>query len=690
MDTTLAPVTTGVPQLSPAFIKGYSDKMVPWGPVGYIVYKRTYARRVCPVLRTLLSPEQIDQYLENNIPIDTEEWHETLGRGINAILRYAQGAISLEEGEALYDDMFYLRACFSGRSLWQLGTPTVDKLGLASLISCWFVTVDSVDTFAFTFDMLMLGGGVGFNVQKENVYQLPKVQVGVSIVRKDTKDADFIISDKREGWIELLAKVLDSFFYTGKGFSYSTICVRGKGTPIRSFGGVASGPEDLCKGIADIEKVFRSRAGKQLRPTDVMDIKNIIGSIVVSGNVRRSAELCLGDPDDYQFLRAKDWSDGAIPNWRAMSNNTVVANSFEHLTESFWKGYEVDEYGRAKGEPYGLFNRELSRTKGRISDRATKKDLRVEGTNPCGEISLEPWECCNLTEIYLPNIESKEQFRDIAARLFKINKVITTLPCHWPQAQEVVSRNRRLGVGVTGIWQAPELVTEEALDMAYTGIRDTDVEFSKELSVALGYSIKPSIKLTTVKPSGTLSLLAGVSPGAHPEFAPFYIRRMRFASSDALVERCREAGYHVEFARKFDGMEDRGTVVISFPIKARQPKDGSELKSAADYSAIEMLEMVKHLQAYWSDNAVSCTVYYRKEELPEIKEWLAENYENHVKSISFLLYKDHGFVQAPMEAIESDVYDQMCSNLKPIETGIDIGGDLAESVECLSGQCPVK
>ena len=133
---------------------------------------------------------------------------------------------------------------------------------------------------------------------------------------------------------------------------------------------------------------------------DVLDIANIIGSIVVAGNVRRSAEIALGDPDDFLYLKAKRWDLGNIPNWRAMSNNTIYCDSYDHIMEGVWDGYA------GNGEPYGFFNLGLSSKYGRTGEKSREN---CEGTNPCGEISLADKECCNLAELYLNNIESKEE-----------------------------------------------------------------------------------------------------------------------------------------------------------------------------------------------------------------------------------------------------------------------------------------
>ena len=254
--------------LSNDFLKKYKNKNPNWGfnGLGYIIYKRTYARQK-----------------EDGT---SEEWWETVARCIEGA--QAIGADYTEkEAERLYDLVFNLKCNFAGRMLWQLGTHTVERYGGASLLNCWFVSMNQLEDFCFLFENLMLGGGVGFSVQRADIHELPKVKVGVEVTHQLTKDADFIVPDSREGWVSLLRNVVQSFFVTGKSFTYSTILVRGKGEKIASFGGTSSGPGILVEGINGLANVFRSREGKKLRSIDVLDINNIIGSVVVAGNVRR-------------------------------------------------------------------------------------------------------------------------------------------------------------------------------------------------------------------------------------------------------------------------------------------------------------------------------------------------------------------------------------------------------------------
>jgi ribonucleotide reductase alpha subunit len=294
----------------------------------------------------------------------------------------------------------------------------------------------------------------------------------------------------------------------------------------------------------------------------------------------------------------------------------------------------------------------------------------------CAEQSLANFETCCLAEVFLPNVTSKEELIDICKMLYRINKHSLRLPCHLPETEKIVHENMRMGIGLTGVLQASEEQISW-LDETYKALR----KFDEEYSFDKGWN--KSIKLTTIKPSGTLSLLPGVTPGIHPGYAQYMIRRIRIASNHPLVETCRQHGYPVEYQRNFDGSEDRSTMVVSFPFSY---PEGTKL--AKDMTAIDQLEQVKRMQTLWSDNSVSCTVYYRKEELPEIQKYLKKYYKNHHKSLSFLLHSDHGFHQAPYEEITKEAFDELKAQTTLIisisEANIGIDDD------CASGACPVR
>lgn len=632
------------------------NRPVKWGELGFITFARTYARK--------------------KYGGKIETFSETVERELNGIDKQLKLSLSEEEQEFYRMMRHEMKGSVAGRFMWQLGTKTVDQLGLPSLQNCAFVVIDDpIRPFTWSMDMLMLGSGVGYSIKKEHVYKLPKVQKKkVKIERLDVKDADYIVPDTREGWVKLLGKVLKAHFYSGEGFTYSTQLIRGRGEAIKGFGGTASGAAILVEGMELISGILNERRGQQLRPIDCLDIMNIIGMIVVAGNVRRSAQIAIGDYDDLEFLKAKRWDLGAVPKWRNMSNNSVDCPDAKFLPQEFWDTYE-------QGEPYGLINIELARKVGRLGEEEYP-DPDVQGFNPCAEQSLANFETCCLAEIYLPNIKSMSELYKVATILYKVNKHSLSLKCHHPETEAIVHKNMRMGIGVTGFQMASE-EQKSWLAGCYEYLRHYDKVYSDKM----GWPT--SIKLTTTKPSGTLSLLAGVTSGVHPATGDqYYIRRIRIAAESSLVDIIKAHGYNVEPQENFDGSLDRTTMVASFPCSY---PDGTKL--AKDMTVFEQLKDVKFLQKNWSDNSVSVTAYYTLEELPEIRKYIEENFNDNFKTLSFLLKSDaSGFKQMPYEGITKEQYEEMIKTVKPI-TSLEVGfdeGDIEGAEDCSSGHCPIK
>lgn len=392
-----------------------------------------------------------------------------------------------------------------------------------------------------------------------------------------------------------------------------------------------------------------------------------------------SALLALGDAKDVEYLRAKRWDLGNVPNSRAFSNNSVVCNDIQEILDNkeFWDGYN------GGGECYGLVNLKLSQACGRLGE-TQYPDPDVIGYNPCCEQSLANHEVCCLAELYLPNIKTKEELYKCTTYLYRICKHSLALSfADSKETEDIVHKNMRMGVGVTGYLQATE-EQRSWLKGCYEYIREVDKKYSIEKAWP------QSRKICSVKPSGSLSLLGGVTSGVHPGFSQYYIRRIRIASESALIPLAKKHGYPVEYVKNFDGSVDHTTQIVSFPTAL---PEGTIL--AENTTAVQQLEYVKRLQTEWSDNAVSVTVYYRKQELPVIKDWLRQNYNNSVKSVSFLLHSDHGFLQAPLEAITKAQYDELYSKCKPIN---DVSGicfvkeklELLSEGECAGGVCPLR
>lgn len=619
-----------------------------WSNLAKIVYKRTYARK-------------------DNGPL--ENWDNTVERVIQGNIKGHN--VSEHEVQKLLYFLKERKAGPAGRGLWYSGSKGHARLGGTALNNCWFLTSAEWTNFVIAQDLLMLGGGVGLSVEHQYSSKLPKIKKDVSITHKLTKDADYIVPDSREGWCELFYRVLESFFVTGKSFSYSTICIRGQGELINGFGGTASGPIPLIKFIEKITKILTVRQGKHVRPIDCMDIICCTGEMVVSGNVRRSAIIILGDPWDKEYLKSKRWDLGNIPTHRAFANLSVVCEDVEDLHPSFWATYE-------NGEPFGIINRKNIQKYGRMGE--LKHDSAI-GVNPCAEATLEDGEGCNLQEIALMNLNGIEEFTEAGILMHRYGKRVSMENYHNPKINAVIAKNRRIGTGITGCLASP-LFEPNSLDHVYAKIQEENISYSKELN------IPESIRTTVIKPSGTISKILDQEgyEGIHPAFSRYMIQRVRFASNDALIPLLKKAGHYIEPVVKFDGTFDQQTSVVDFYIQAPNEFPVAD----EDFDTWKQLDVLKMAQKHWADQSVSITVYYRKEELPEIKEWLKNNLQ-YLKTISFLCHNDHGFKQAPKEAITKDEFHKFSKKIKPIEFDMISESDTElDSLECQSGVCPIK
>lgn len=619
---------------------------IPWSNFARIIYKRTYSRNDTGRRETW------DQTIERVVAANVRG-HDVPEQEIKDLLRFGKER----------------KAIPAGRGLWFCGSPAHPKIGGAALVNCWAVEASQWEHFILAQDLLMLGGGVGVSVEHRYVSKLPKIRKGVCITHRAAKDTDFIVPDTREGWCELVRRTLESFFVSGKSFDYSTICIRGAGEPLKGFGGTASGPIPLIKAIENLCSLLIAREGKHIRPIDAADIVTILGEMVVSGNLRRSAIIILGDPWDKEFLQMKRFDLGPLPSYRSCANYSVVCDDMDDVHPLFWKTYE-------SGEAFGIVNRRNIQKYGRMGE--AKKDSAYL-INPCGEATLEHAESCNLQEIALPNLENEEEFVLAARLMHRYGKRVTMEHFHHPDIQEVVNRNRRVGTGIAGCLISP-LFNAKTLDRVYAEIQDENRKYSKELG------IPESIRTTVVKPGGTTPkvLDLGGYEGISPAFSRYIIQRVRFDSNDVLIPHLIKAGHHIEPEKRLDGTLNHNTQVANFYIAA---PDGGPVADE-DFNTWKQLDALKLAQEHWSDQAVSTSVYYDRKDIPKLKGWLYANLDN-LKSISFLCLREHGFAQAPKEAITKDEFEKMSAKIKSIEMD-DIGDGPMVSTECEGGFCPVR
>lgn len=324
-------------------------------PIGYVTFMRTYSRDKGKFKET---------------------YDDAVERWIKACDTQLHCGFTVEEEDRLRYYFKTFRGLMAGRFLWQLGTPIVDKFGLTSLMNCSALAANDLNTQMYwSVMMASLGVGLGVNIMREFVYENPKVVKKIKVTHIDSFDVDYVVPDNREGYATLFQKVTNASLLNGESFTYTTKAIRPKGSPVKSFGGTASGASYLIEGIADLVTIYNRRVGKKLRDVDVADIFNILGYVIVSANLRSSAEILLGDYDSEGFLNLKRWDLGTLPKWRSMSNNTVVCRDINKLPESFWDGYQ------GKGEPYGLLNLHKCQTEGRHNE--VRDFSLITSINPC-------------------------------------------------------------------------------------------------------------------------------------------------------------------------------------------------------------------------------------------------------------------------------------------------------------------
>lgn len=662
--------------LTEEFVDAYKDKKVPWGytdaagnSVGEITFLRTYSRikndgtkerwwEVCRRVVEGMYSLQKDHCKTNRLP-----WND------NKAQRSAQDA---------YDRMFHFKWTPPGRGLWMMGTPLVmEQKNSAALQNCAFVSTgdmtktDPSAPFTFLMEASMLGVGVGFDTKGADkdftIYQ-PNSLDGFPVI--------YTIPDTREGWVESVRLLLDSYLKPNHAimdFNYDEI--RPAGEPIKTFGGTAAGPDPLKKLHNAIRGLFESRKGDKLTTLDILDISNLIGVCVVSGNVRRSAELALGSLDDESFLNAKNYEAAPYRSeWGWMSNNSVAVNVGQDLTP-------IVEGIARNGEP-GVVWMDVSRKFGRLIDGPNDKDWRVAGYNPCAEQSLESFEMCTLVEGYIGRHESLEDFRRTLKVAYLYAKTVTLLPTHWQRTNAIMQRNRRIGMSISGIANFADnhgmTKLRTWMDEGYATIQAYDKSYSEWLC------IRESIKTTTVKPSGTVSILAGESPGVH--WAPggeFFNRGIVFSKDDPMVTLLRQAGYSVETS----AYSPETSVFVQFPVHSNAKRNDKQV------TLFEKANLAVLAQRYWSDNSVSVTLSFNKETEGEHVGTVLHMHEGQLKTVSFLPQGNDTYEQMPYQEIESEEYEDASYKLFRLDLNPIYNGDALDAIGeefCTTDACDIK
>ena len=654
-------------KLNDDFLSSYASTTPPWGygDLSWVTYKRTYARKL---EKSYLFPDRPEETDER------EQWWQTCQRVIEGVktiqkIHCGQRGLPWESKKArrhardMYDRLFNFKWTPPGRGLWQMGTDFIFERTGAPLQNCGFYSTKDIDDdfaepFCWAFEMSMLGVGVGFDTRGAGKVHIQEPEIGGDV---------HVIEDSREGWRDALRRLLNAF--VGKAnlpseWDYSEM--RPKGAPIKSFGGVASGPDPLEEMIETLEDMYRERIGQPIDSEVIVDTMNIAGKCVVSGGVRRTAQVALGEPDNEQYLDLKQDPE-KVQEYRWASNNSVFAEVGMDYSD-------VAERTSKNGEP-GYFWMGNAQKYGRMKDPADYQEDGI-GLNPCCEMILQSGECCTLVESYPAHHDDIGDLLETLKAAYQYGKTVTLVNTHYEKTNQVMQKNRRIGCSMTGIVQAINKHGYrnfiQMCDEGYEYIQHLDKQYSDWLGVPR------SVRTTTVKPSGTVSTLSGSTPGVHWGHAPYYIRRIRVQDTSDLIERCRKAGYSVEKDTYADN-----TYVIEFPVKAENMERGK-----AEVSLREKVALAARMQAEWSDNGVSCTAEFDPEtEADEIPR-LLEEYEDKLKAISFLPSEDHGYEQIPYEEISKEEYERRISEIDPISGTIEVEHD-REDKFCSGEACKV-
>lgn len=648
-------------RLLPDFIEKYKEIEPPFGfrdaggnSLGEITFIRTYSRvkddgtkekwwEVCERVINGMYTIQKDWAKNNKLP-----WNDN------------KAQTSAKEA---FDRMFNLKWTPPGRGLWVTGTKLIHERNIvAGLYNCSFISTGDMEhrdpgaVFAWVMDALMLGVGVGFDTRGE----AKNIRIGH---RDQTSEDEYQIPDTREGWAESIRLLLNSYLRTNRKIRFDYSLIRPYGEPIKGFGGTASGPEPLIKVHRQIAHILDNRAGEVFDSRAIVDMVNLIGTCVVAGNVRRSATIALGKQGDNYFIELKNYEKyPERAEWGWMSNNTVVIDE---------PGYDYADAAKRiadNGEPGFLFLNTMQQY-GRLKDSPDHKDWRVLGTNPCAEVSLESRELCNLVEIHLNRHDSIEDYLRTIKFAYLYAKSITLLPTHWPETNAVIQRNRRIGTSMTGIagfvdkHGLPEFRTWA--DNGYDEIQKYDKKYSEWLG------IRESIRTTTVKPSGSVSLLSGATPGVHwPSGGKHYLRAIRFANSDPMLTLFKMAWYKVEPDQYSDN-----TSVVYFPVKTDMDR------SEKDVSIYEKIHLAAEAQNYWSDNSVSVTVTFDPETEKDDIARVLKMYDGNLKTVSFLPMSNETYPQMPYtEITEREYHDYIGTLLKIDFDAVYDGVDNLEAV----------
>jgi ribonucleoside-diphosphate reductase alpha chain len=585
-----------------------------------------------------------------------ETWGETVNRYFDFFQQHLRETCNYDldngELEQLKNSVLSLDVMPSMRCLMTAGD-ALRKENVAGY-NCSYIKVDSPRSFDEILYVLMNGTGVGFSVEDDYVNQIPTVA-------EEFYDTDtvIVVADSKLGWAKALKEML-SLLWTGQIPKWDLSRIRPAGSPLKTFGGRASGPEPLDDLFHFAVNIFKNAAGRKLKALECHDLVCKIAEIVVVGGVRRSALISLSDLNNGEMRHAKSGQWWETQPQRALANNSVNYKETPDIG-TFMREW-LSLYDSKSGER-GLYNslsarKQVERMNTDEKERRQPKD--DFGTNPCSEIILRSREFCNLSECVVRGWDTTKSLYEkvrIATILGTFQSTLTNFKYLTREWERNCNEERLLGVSLTGIMDNSLTNGQgDNLGKLLQKMREIAIKTNEEWADKLG--ISHSAAITCVKPSGTVSQLVDSASGIHARHNPYYIRTVRADNKDPLCKMMKEA----KFPNEPDVMKPKHTTVFSFPMKS--PDDAV---CRTDVSAIDQLKLWMVYQEHWCEHKPSVTISVKEHEWMEVGSWVWDNFDS-ISGISFLPFSEHTYRQAPYQDCSANEYNEA---LKTIPQDVD-------------------
>ena len=573
-----------------------------------------------------------------------ETWVETVDRYMDFMKNHLVKNYGYDSNDIKFaqvrDAILNHKVMPSMRAMMTAG-PALERDNIAAY-NCSFIAVDSLRAFDEAMYILMNGTGVGFSVEQKYVNNLPVIAEEFY-----PTNTTIIVEDSKLGWAKSFKELL-GLLTMGQIPEWDMSKVRPAGARLKTFGGRASGPDPLNDLFNFTVETFKIARGRRLKPIEAHDLMCKIGEVVVVGGVRRSALISLSNLDDFEMAKAKSGQWWEQEPQRALANNSAVYNAKPNVAQFLREWRNLYE---SKSGERGIYNMDSVR---KHIDKFGRRDAsKVMGTNPCGEILLRANQFCNLTEVVIDSNDTEDTLAEkirIASILGTWQSTLSNFKYIRKTWKDNTEEERLLGVSLTGIFGNPLTGTlHKNLAPMLASLREIAVETNADEADRLG--IEHSAAVTTVKPSGTVSQLTGVSSGIHPWYSRHYIRTVRADNKDPLTQFLKEFGVPNEP----DVMKPDATTIFSFPIAAPQNAIVTE-----DLSAIDHLEIWKTYRTYWTEHNPSVTINVKEEEWVDVSAWVFKNFD-HIGGVSFLPASEHSYKQAPYQPISEKEYKEAVS-----------------------------